>query len=220
MKLGKPAPGSTPIVSLLLGEAVSRGLLASETDLSPASAFALVRDMPYRRASSREPEAVVREWKGTCSGKHYLLRELFQELGYQVRIFMCTHRFTQENTGHFPAHLRAHLADGPVPDVHTYLRLRYGDGWTQVDATWPLAVERLGMRVNRRFQPGIDMKLACDPLEHFEVPADEEAQAFKERLIKSFCGPDLGRREQFIEGMGEWLGECTSQFPVERTLAT
>ena len=211
MKLGRPASGSTPMVSLLLGEAVSRGLLAPETALEPATVFALVRDMPYRRASSRGPEAVVREWKGTCSGKHYLLRELFQELGYQVRTIMCTHRFTNENTRHFPAHLRAHLTDGPVPDVHTYLRLRCGDGWTQVDATWPLAVERLGMKVNRHLQLDVDMKLACDPLEHFEVPEGVDAQSFKERLIKSFCGSDLGRREQFIEGMGEWLGESTYQ---------
>ena len=67
------------------------------------------------------------------------------------------------------------------------------------------------MTVNHRIEPGVDIKLVRDPLEHFEVPADVEAQSFKEGLIKSFCGSDMGRRELFIGGMGEWLRECTYQ---------
>ena len=26
--------------------------------------------MPYQRASSRRPESIIEEWRGTCSGKH------------------------------------------------------------------------------------------------------------------------------------------------------
>lgn len=45
----------------------------------PADVFRLVREMPYRRASDRRPETTIREWRGTCSGKHYLLKALLSD---------------------------------------------------------------------------------------------------------------------------------------------
>ena len=119
------------LASLLERESRQRGLLADRESLTAERAFGLVRDMPYRRASSRWPEAIVEEWQGTCSGKHYLLADIFREMGMESRVIMCTHRFTPENTGHFPAVLRGLVADDAVPDVHTYLRVK--DGWRMDD---------------------------------------------------------------------------------------
>ena len=51
------------LVSLLEREGRERGLLGDGESLSAEGAFALVRDMPYRRASSRRPEAIVEEWQ-------------------------------------------------------------------------------------------------------------------------------------------------------------
>ena len=202
------------LVRALRDEARKRGLVQGEPELSAelpvGEIFSLIRDMPYLRASSRQPKVILEEWRGTCSGKHYLLKELFQELGLEARIMMCTHQFTKENSRHFPAALRAHMADGPVPDVHTYIRLHDHKGWTQVDATWPSSAADLGMRVNLDYQPGVDMELACDPIDHFEVPENIDPQTFKEELIQSFCGPRMGRRELLIEGLAEWLGQHTS----------
>lgn len=202
------------LLRILLDEAGKRGLVQGRTELSPGEIFSLIRDMPYLRASSRQPKVVLEEWRGTCSGKHYLLKDLFQGLGMEARIVMCTHQFTEENSRHFPDTLRAHLVDGPVPDVHTYIRLRdrpqEAEEWTQVDATWPSSAANLGMRVNREYRPGVDMTLACEPIDHFEVPEDVDPQAFKEELIQSFCGPKSGQRELLIEGLGEWLGQHTS----------
>ena len=104
--------------------------------------------MPYRRASSRQPEAIIRDWRGTCSGKHYLLADVFRELALESQVIMCTHRFTMENTPHFPAELRDIVKKNPMLDVHTYLRVKMGGGWTAIDATWPRSSESLGMLVN------------------------------------------------------------------------
>ena len=197
------------LLSLLEGEGCRRGLLGVGEGLTAGRCFSLVRDMPYRRASSRAAEAIVREWRGTCSGKHYLLAEVFRELGLDSRVIMVTHRFTAGNTGHFPAGLRALLAAGPVPDVHTYLRVYTDQGWTAVDATWPRSAGALGMVVNDAFLPGKDMTLACDPIDCYEVPVGEDPQRFKERLIDEFCGVRSSLRDDFIEGMGRWLGELT-----------
>ena len=197
------------LISLLETEGRKRGLLSPGESLTAARAFALVRDMPYRRASSRRPEAIVEEWRGTCSGKHYLLADIFRELGLEARVIMCTHRFTADNTRHFPAELRALVTEGPVPDVHTYLRVKTAAGWAVVDATWPSSAGPLGMTVNREFAPGGDMTIACDPIETLPVPDGMDPQEFKEQVIREFCGDDSAVRDDFIEGMGRWLGEST-----------
>lgn len=194
---------------LLERESRERGLLSDGESLSVERAFELVRDMPYRRASSRKPEAIIEEWRGTCSGKHYLLADIFRELGLESRVIMCTHRFTPENTSHFPPGLRDLVNVSPVPDVHTYLRVNTSEGWTVVDATWPSSAGPLGMIVNREFTAGKDMSIACDPIETLPVPEGQDPQEFKEQVIQEFCGESSGVRDEFIEGMGRWLGEST-----------
>ena len=190
-------------------EAVRRGLLLEATPITPETAFALVRDMPYKRAKSRDPGAIVTEWQGTCSGKHYLLKELFQELGIRIKVIMCTHRFDGGNTARFPQFLRDLTVKGPVPDVHTFLQLETASGWMDVDATWPAQAEALGMPVNWEFESGVSMGLACTPIEYFEVPDGEEPQPFKEDIIRRFCNDDVDRRKAFIQGLSAWLAENT-----------
>jgi hypothetical protein len=193
---------------MLREQAQARGLLSDDVELSPEIVFSLVRDMPYRRASSREPEVTIQEWRGTCSGKHYLLKRLFEELGFDVGLVMCTHVFTEQNTAHFPEHLRVQVSKGPIPDVHTFVRLRTPAGkWVDVDATWPLYTRRLGMPVNDQFQVGVNMRIACDPMEILELPGGVDPQSFKEELIKTYCGPQIQRRDHFIEEMSQWLVE-------------
>jgi hypothetical protein len=195
------------MLSPLRREAEKRGLLAEGVQLSAGSVFSLVRDMPYQRASSREAEAILLEWRGTCSGKHYLLKSLFVELGFEARVVMCTHQFTPANTTLFPPSLQEQVAAGPVPDVHTFVRLKTECGWMDVDATWPLHTRHLGMAVNEEFQPGVNMRIACDPVAIFEVPKGVEPQSFKEQLIKQYCGPQMARRDQFIVALSQWLVE-------------
>ena len=199
--------GKQGLLTTLSKQAEKRSFLRPDADLSANQVFTLVRDMDYRRASSREPEVTIGEWRGTCSGKHYLLKALFEEMGYQVKLVMCPHWFTQENTAGFPDNLMNLLAGGPVADVHTFLRVNTGGSWTQIDATWPIWAEPLGLMVNRRFQPGSDMVLACQPEEFLEVPAGEDPQRFKEQVIESFCGPNSPTRERFIQELANWLAQ-------------
>ena len=198
------------LLSMLEAESQRRGLVEPGRTIDAKAAFALVRDMPYQRASSRAPEVVIQEWRGTCSGKHYLLDRIFEEEGMESKVIMCTHRFTEETTANFPPELREVVARSAVPDVHTYIRLNTDDGWMTVDATWPAKAGPLGMTVNSEFKLGQDMTLACSPIETFEVPKGRDPQAFKEELIERFCGSQSDDRDRFINGMGEWLSKHTS----------
>ncbi len=166
--------------------------------------------MPYQRASSRHANAILREWRGTCSGKHYLLDALFKELGYATEIVMCTHLFTRRNTRHFPGTLRALVDDEPVPDVHTFIRVWTDGRWMDIDATWPSSAGKLGIPVNVHFELGVNMAIACDPMEYFVVPDGVDPQSFKEVVLSKHCEGRNAQRDDFIERMSLWLSEGTA----------
>lgn len=192
------------LIDLLAAEAARRELLAEGSSLDAATAFQLVRDMPYIRASSREPETIIREWRGTCSGKHYLLQALFAELGLTARLIACTsaRQFSPESLD--PA-LYALLApaNGRFVDVHNYLILELPDGGEMiVDATWPLASKGSGLVVNEHFSWGEDQAIAAEPQQNWVVPPDEDAQGFKDRLLAAHFTPEeLAAREAFLQAV-------------------
>ena len=136
------------LLDTLKSKAIEKGLLRSEDEIDAEKAYTLVRDMPYTRASSRDSETIIEEWRGTCSGKHYLLKKLFAELGYSSRLIACT-TVTLIDPKDVRGKLRRLLeqSNGRLVDVHNYLILELPDGEMIVDATWPLATK--GMEIGR-----------------------------------------------------------------------
>jgi len=142
-----------------------------EREIDAAKAFYLVRDMPYQRASSREPQTIIDEWRGTCSGKHYLLKALFAELGYSSRVVVCTtveHFDPQKYEGRMRTLLEE--CDGRFVDAHNYLILELPEGEMIVDATWPIATKGRGTVVNEYFVLGENQKIAAEPSQSWKVP--------------------------------------------------
>lgn len=188
---------------------MERGLLEPEAEIDAGTAFRLVRDMPYLRASDRQPETLIREWRGTCSGKHYLLKDLYAELGIPSRVMACTHvahidpdsaapdlrRLLEQTGGHFV-------------DVHNYLVLELPDGKMTVDATWPRATAKYGFPVNETFKLGEDQRIACQPIECWPVPEDRDPQEFKRELLEEHFSPEeLEHRDEVIRTLGAILAE-------------
>ncbi|PIE81495.1 MAG: hypothetical protein CSA11_03920 [Chloroflexi bacterium] len=189
------------LLALLKQEAVKRHLLAAEANIDAATAFYLVRDMPYIRASSREPETILREWRGTCSGKHYTLKALFAELGIASQVMACTDtfEFKEEN---IHESLKEALAntDMKFVDVHNYLVLNLAEGDMVVDATWPLDSKKFGTVVNEEFVLGQSQQIACEPIQTWVVPEDRDAQDFKDELLRTnFSQEELVHRDRIIK---------------------
>ncbi|MBC8335439.1 MAG: hypothetical protein ISR59_08205 [Anaerolineales bacterium] len=117
------------LLEIMQSKAIEKGLLKRGDEIDLERAFQLVRDIPYTRASSREPEIIIEEWRGTCSGKHYLLKALFAELGYVSRLIACTAVETIDPKKTF-GKLRTLLkqSDGRFVDVHNYLILELPEG--------------------------------------------------------------------------------------------
>ena len=193
------------LLDTLKSKAVEKGLLKPGEEIDTEKAFTLVRDMPYTRASSRDSETIIREWRGTCSGKHYLLKKLFAELGYSSRLIACTtvaHIDPKEVRGKLRRLLEQ--SNGRFVDVHNYLILELPKGEMIVDATWPIATKGMGTVVNERFVPGEDHQIACEPLKTWDVPDDRDAQEFKDEILKdSFTPEELAHREEFIQTLGK-----------------
>ena len=193
------------LLDQLKAKAVERGLLEPGEEIDLEKAYYLVRDMPYIRASSRDPETIIREWRGTCSGKHYLLKNLFAELGYSSRLIACT-AVTLIDPMKVTGKLRELLqqSNGRFVDVHNYLVLELPGGEMIVDATWSLDTKGSGTVVNERFVPGEDQQIACEPVKTWVVPEDRNAQDFKDEILNESFSPDeLAHREEFIQALGE-----------------
>ena len=193
------------LLQILKSKALEKGLLKPEEEIDAEKAFTLVRDMPYTRASSRDSETIIAEWRGTCSGKHYLLKKLFAELGYHSRLIACT-TVTLIDPKDVRGKLRKLLeqSHGRFVDVHNYLVLELPDREMIVDATWPLATKGMGTVVNERFVLGENQQIACEPIKTWVVPEEGDSQEFKNKILKeSFTPEELAHREEFIQTLGK-----------------
>jgi hypothetical protein len=194
----------TMLLETLKSEALQRGYLKTEEEIDLKKVFFLVRDMPYTRASSRDSETIIHEWRGTCSGKHYLLKKLFAELGYKSRLIACTtvnHIDPKSVTGKLRKLLEQ--SNGHFVDVHNYLILELPEGEMIVDATWPLATKEMGLVVNEDFELGVNHHIATKPIKTWVVPEEGDSQEFKNMILKeSFTTEELAHRDEFIKTLG------------------
>ena len=194
------------LLDLLKSEAVKRDLIDPSLELDQATVFSMVRDMPYQRASDRRPETTIAEWRGTCSGKHYLLQALFAELGLPSKLIACT-TVEPVDSGEIPPSLKSlyEAANRRFVDVHNYLLVTVpDDGQMVVDATFPLSARKSGMVVNEAFVLGQDQQVAAKPLETWVIPPERDAQDFKDQLLKGhFTSAELEFREIVIAFLDE-----------------
>ena len=73
-----------------------------------------------------------------------------------------------------------------------------------VDATWLKSTKGLGTVVNEDFVRGEDQRIACEPLQIWEVPADRDPQEFKEEILRgNFTPEELNHREELIKTLGK-----------------
>lgn len=204
------------LLQSLKSKATKKGLLRPEDEIDLERAFLLVRDMPYIRASSRDPETIIREWRGTCSGKHYLLKGLFAELGYRSRLMACT-TVTHIDPKKVWGTLRRLLeqSEGRFVDVHNYLILEMPEGEMVVDATWPISARGMGTVINERFILGENQKIAVKPLKSWIVPEDRDFQEFKDEILTaSFTPEELTHRDQFVKTLGKVTNSRLVRFVV------
>jgi len=170
--------------------------------------FEHVRDLPYQYPASRNPVEVLQRNGGSCSGKHYLLGELFRRQGLPVRHMLCMHRFNDSPVP-FPDRMQDLLRKNEIVDVHDYLQISVDGAWIDVDATWPLGLRDFGLPTTDDWDGRSPMVLSVVPDEQEQVHGDP-AKAKEERLSK-LTPRQRTLRKQFLEALGMWVTELQAE---------
>ncbi|MBI3786610.1 MAG: transglutaminase domain-containing protein [Deltaproteobacteria bacterium] len=185
--------------------------LAARIDL-----FEHVRDIPYRFPASRDPREVLMNGFGSCSGKHYLLGEMFRLLGLKVRHMICTHRFNEAPIG-FPDDMQAMLRKNEIVDLHDYLQIETEEGWIDVDATWQRSLREFGFPVNEDWDGVHTMSLSVVAEDH-EV-AQDDPERLKDELLSKLTPRQRMLRKEFLTALSNWVAELTAEAGRESPLA-
>ena len=106
-----------------------------------------IRDIPYGSIGSRNPEDILKSNMGTCSGKHFLLKDIYEYLGFEVKDMIAIHFFNNLSVK-LSDELLGLLNEGKIPDPHNFLRVKRLDKWLDIDITWDKALEGLGFEVH------------------------------------------------------------------------
>ena len=168
--------------------------------------FERVRDIPYCFPASRDPAEVLRAGRGSCSGKHYLLGELYRLLGLPLRHMICMHRFNESPIA-FPESMQDMLRKNEIVDLHDYLQIQIDGAWIDIDATWERGLREFGFPVNEEWDGKRSMLLSVVPGENLLAEIDPER--LKEELLSKLTPRQRTLRKQFLEGLSAWVAELT-----------
>jgi hypothetical protein len=170
--------------------------------------FERVRDLPYGYPVNRNPVEVLQQGRGTCSGKHYLLGEMFHLLGLRVRHMICTHRFN-ESPLPFPPPMQEMLRKNEIVDLHDYVQITGDDGWVDIDATWERGLREFGFPVNEQWDGRSSMILSVVPEDYAVVEGDPER--LKEELLSRLAPRQRALRKLFLQELSNWIQELTAE---------
>jgi hypothetical protein len=151
--------------------------------------------IPYGRPDHLSASGVIRDWRGTCSTKHLLLRDLLAErwpsTNVQLwhRVYRLIPEFASATWG--PEVASAIPLDGLI-DVHNYATVRFVGDPIVVDVTFPVT----------DWDGTSPMKVVSGPGEDQHAGSDLIAE--KQWLVATCCNP--AKREPFISALSASLG--------------
>ncbi len=170
--------------------------------------FEKVRDIPYGDIGSRDAGDIFKQNKGTCSGKHELLKELYKEIGVEVKDFLIMHRF-KDMPANFPDEIMEILNRSDIIDPHNFIKILVGGKWVTVDVTWDKALKKLGFIVNENWDGKSDMKIAVAP--GGEIFESVDPMSLKKELITKLPNQAQKDRKLFLQKLTAWLDDLRTE---------
>ncbi len=165
------------------------------------AAYEFVRDIAYGNIGSRRAFDVLEAKKGTCSGKHALLKLLLQELGEEVQSWFATHSFGKFPIQSWPSEL-AEFQGKDIPDYHDFLKVKAGKEWVTLDAVFDKPLSSFGFPA-LEWDGETSMNLPVDASEVFS--AEGEMEDHKKKLIGALSEDSQRLRKEFLTAMTAWL---------------
>jgi len=164
--------------------------------------FEKVRDIPYGDIGSRDPLEVYKQQKGTCSGKHELLKGLYTTLGLQVKDFIIIHEFNNLPVS-FPENIQNILNETTITDPHNFIKIKRNNEWFTIDVTWDIGLKKVAFPVNEDWNgfQNLDISVAKGG-EIFETANPME---LKRDLITKLPEIIQVNRKEFLKKLTKWL---------------
>ncbi len=163
----------------------------------------VIQDIPYGRASSTEPESVLRDWRGTCSGKHLLGYKLLSACDYAPRLYLGRFRLKPEVVPiEFP---EFDEIQDVVWDVHNFLKA--GPDSNIVDLTWPSFLIDHGFQTTRDWKEWSDFELAAPVTGVEEIDPSPKGLEYKSTILKKLNGKNQAVRERYIAALTQRIAE-------------
>jgi len=167
------------------------------------SAYNSVRDIPYYSIGSRDPLDVLNENRGTSRGKHTLLRNLLESLGCEVQEHFAKHNMTLFPIRPWPEAL-ASFQGTRIDGFHHFLKVKVGDRFVSVDATFDKALQPLGFPI-LQWDGKTDMALPVAVESTIQV--EGEAGDHMKKLIAALPEDVREQRKAFLKALRSWLDE-------------
>ena len=148
----------------------------------------------------------MREWQGTCSGKHLALHEILTSLGYVSRFYMAQCRITP-HVDWIPRRVLEKIPEEGIWDVHNFLKIEVDHREVVVDITWPESLKRDGFPVTSSWDGKENFNLAVGSIEkHVEIPASQDGLSRKKQWLRKLnLGIKAECREKFIEALSDHI---------------
>jgi hypothetical protein len=177
-----------------------------------------VRDIPFGSMGSRDPYRVYQLNKGTCSGKNFLIKELFNEIGVKTRDMICLQRWKdltwfpddEYDVVTLPEHLMKHFDNSDIVDFHNFVKIEVNGRWVQLDVTIDAPLKALGFHVVEKWDGASDMPLCFVGTHKVWDCGDcgfEKKVEFTSMLPETF----EKARKAFLEALTAWIDDWRKQ---------
>jgi hypothetical protein len=158
-----------------------------------------IRDIPYAVVpginSALHYARILTIGKGSCTPKHFLLRDMYEKMGLPVLYVVYPFRWSDLEVD-YPAHLRK-LAEAMPVSYHLACKVEIGKRLVLVDATVDSPLKRLGLPVNEDWNGSTSMLLPVTPVGEEQLFHPAEVRDYEARY-------DEVSLEFFIR-MNAWL---------------
>ncbi len=172
------------------------------------SIYEHIRDIPYAiipelRDLYQGPPGMLKQNRGSCLPKHFLMAWMFERLKIPVRY--ATYFFWWESSPvDFPRKIEEVVQRLPV-EYHLALHAFLDNRWVLVDATWDLPLRKAGFHVNEQWDGLSDTKnavVAMDKVVHKtaldRVEFVDQHKSLYTQEEKAACG-------EFVPLLNSWL---------------
>ena len=158
-----------------------------------------IRDIPYAVIpeinSTLHYARILTVGKGSCTPKHFLLRDMYEKLGLRVLYVVCPFRWSDLEVD-YPAHLRKLVEAMPV-SYHLACKVEIGGRLVLLDATVDGRLKRLGLPVNENWNGFGGMLLPVTPV--------GEEQLFHPSEVRDYEAQYDEISLEFFSRMNAWL---------------